>query len=57
MSDAVHISEILPAVMADIDARMQRRRTRDHHERVLGACRDFHRGRKRKPARHEVARR
>jgi len=46
MSEAQHISEILPAVMADIGERMERRaereQARDHRARVLTAVGNFY---------------
>ena len=50
MSEAEHISEILPGVMADVDVRVKRRaereQARDHHARVLTAVADFNQNRR-----------
>ena len=47
MSEPIRIGEILPAVMVDIKARMDQRRSSQHRRRVISATRDFLSGKNR----------
>lgn len=41
ISEPQHINEILPAVIANIETRMERHRKKQHRRRVVSAVQDF----------------
>lgn len=49
MGEPMRINEILPGVMADVQARMRRAEADERHARIVSAIADYQRGQKQTP--------